>query len=239
MFMPFLRLITIYAFVAVVVFAVFNRDQVLPLIGFGNAEQAEDLPPIPADIPESDDASPVAETSDGLPPIPPAPEKPEAKVAEDADAAAAKTEAPAGSSPKPAPTLQSPTPVVTDGETAALQGDKVAAVSAESAGTDLDDLGTQLSAARKAFWSGDTEAAEKIYLRLAAARPDNADIRGELGNLYYNAARMEDAARMYFEAGKILRKSGQTARLGAVVAALRGIAPDLAAQLAPATAPNN
>jgi len=231
-FMPFLRLIAIYAFVALVVFAVFNRDQVMPLIGLNNTEQGEDLPPIPAELPEAEDATPVAENPDALPPMPPAPEKPETKVVEDADAGGTKAGAGTDATADPTPALQTPTPV------AAEEG-AAAAVPAAVGGKKVDDLDARLAAARKAFWSGETETAEKIYLQLAAAYPDNADIRGELGNLYYNAVRMKDAARMYFEAGKILRKSGQSARLGAVIAALRGISPDLAAQLAPATAPEN
>ncbi len=227
--MPFLRLIAIYAFVALAVFTVFNRDEVLPLIGLGDTKQAEDLPPIPAEMPEGDDAAPVTDNADGLPPIPTAPEK----MAEEAAVApAAPAEGGTDMAASTAPPLQATAPAATD---AAAPKE----VSAAATGNGADDMDAQLSAARKAFWSGDSDAAEKIYLQLIATHPDNADLRGELGNLYYNTARPEDAARLYFEAGKILRDTGREMRLGAVVAALRGIRPDLAAKLAPATPRNN
>lgn len=62
-------------------------------------------------------------------------------------------------------------------------------------------LSERWQSARMAYRSGKTEAIES-YAQLIKDFPDVADLPGELGNIYYGAGRMQDAAEQYFEAAQ-------------------------------------
>ena len=55
----------------------------------------------------------------------------------------------------------------------------------------------RLAEARGAFGRGDFVDAIRGYTDLAAALPEDGNLRGELGNVYFNAGRLEDAAAAF------------------------------------------
>lgn len=61
-----------------------------------------------------------------------------------------------------------------------------------------------LMAARKAFWSRDAEAALAQYEALAEALPNNADIIGEWGNVYWALGDQAAAAQQYVRVAELL-----------------------------------
>lgn len=74
--------------------------------------------------------------------------------------------------------------------------------------------------ARRAFWNGDFEAAERGYLNLLTAYPEDANAFGELGNLYHSMGRREAALDAYFEAGLRLRTAGEEEKLLQIIGLL-------------------
>ncbi len=57
-----------------------------------------------------------------------------------------------------------------------------------------------LKSARMAYWSGDIQSAEKLYLYLANIEDSNPDVYGELGNIYYAQGEWKQAGKAYYEA---------------------------------------
>jgi len=60
--------------------------------------------------------------------------------------------------------------------------------------------------ARKAYWVKDFKKAQKLYFKLVKQLPDNPDIQGELGNLFYFDRKLESAIKHYVLAAKLLIK---------------------------------
>ena len=79
--------------------------------------------------------------------------------------------------------------------------------------------------ARRTFWK-DGAAAETAYLDLVKNYPDQADIRGELGNIYFQTNRKEQAVDQYYKAGLSLIKSDNKERALSVIEMLRELAPE-------------
>ena len=79
--------------------------------------------------------------------------------------------------------------------------------------------------ARRAFWK-DGASAETAYLDLVKNYPDQADIRGELGNIYFRTDRKEQAIDQYYKAGLTLIKSDNKDRALSVIEMLRELAPE-------------
>ena len=79
--------------------------------------------------------------------------------------------------------------------------------------------------ARRAFWK-DGASAEMAYLDLVKNYPDQADIRGELGNIYFQTNRKEQAIDQYYKAGLSLIKSDNKERALSVIEMLRELAPE-------------
>ena len=79
--------------------------------------------------------------------------------------------------------------------------------------------------ARRTFWK-DGAAAETAYLDLVKNYPDQADIRGELGNIYFQTNRKEQAVDQYYKAGLSLIKSDNKERALSVIELLREMAPE-------------
>ncbi len=74
-----------------------------------------------------------------------------------------------------------------------------------------------LKRARAAFWNGQPQKAEVLYLRYLQMRPDDANGFGELGNLYQSMGRTRDALDAYYEAGVRLRAVGDRKQLVQIV----------------------
>jgi hypothetical protein len=74
-----------------------------------------------------------------------------------------------------------------------------------------------LKRARAAFWDGQPQKAEALYLRYLQMRPDDANGFGELGNLYQSMERTRDALDAYYEAGVRLRAAGNRKQLAQIV----------------------
>lgn len=66
--------------------------------------------------------------------------------------------------------------------------------------------------ARRAFWDQDIAKTEAAYLKLIKDNPDEADLPGELGNVYLAQGRVDDAADQYLEAGRRLLKASNRGR---------------------------
>ena len=103
------------------------------------------------------------------------------------------------------------------------------------------DVGSDLLAvARAAHARGDVTAAIRAYEDLIARQPKDAAVRGELGNVYWAAGRLQDAARAYHGAATVLIAAGRVADAAPLEAAIRkgdtALADDLARRLAAAGA---
>lgn len=57
-----------------------------------------------------------------------------------------------------------------------------------------------LISARSAFNQGDMPGSENYYIQLSELDHDNADIFGELGNVYYSQGKWDEAGQAYYEA---------------------------------------
>ena len=75
--------------------------------------------------------------------------------------------------------------------------------------------------ARKSFYQRQYEQSEKSYLQVIDSTEDNFDAYGELGNVYFNQGKNEQAASAYYEAAAILVKKGQVNRARSLIGLLR------------------
>lgn len=75
----------------------------------------------------------------------------------------------------------------------------------------------QLEQARAYFWKRDIRAALQVYLALAKAYPERAEVWGEMGNLYFNIRRKADAMNAYAHAITLLTEQGDAARARALL----------------------
>lgn len=95
-----------------------------------------------------------------------------------------------------------------------------------------------LEAARAMAARGDVSGAIRAYDELITKRPDEASLRGELGNVYWSAGRLQDAAKSYHGAATVLiaaRRIDEATRLEPVVRkGDAALADDLARRLAEA-----
>ena len=162
MIMPFLRLVIIYIVVILAAVLFFKRDSVMTMLGMssGGAELAATADE-PAKI-----AEPVAQT--------------ETETTSDASSTTATETAPQSDATTAAQPPKYPT-----NETAQIVAPAAPAEpTATTAASGADDIQTRLDEARQAYWNRDLKGAEARYKGLIDAAPDNADIKGELGNLY-------------------------------------------------------
>jgi len=202
MIMPFLRLVIIYIVVILAALLVFKRDQVMSLMGMSqNRTEMAATAKI---------AQPVADTRATTP----ATSEPEATS--DADAQA-------GATTEPELPPKYPT------EETAQIGTPTAPP--QTAPTPIADIQSRLVEARQTYWNRDMAKAETLYKSLVADAPTNADIKGELGNLYFTQRRMNEAAAMYHQAGIQLISDGNTQQIMQLIGVLQSIAPDKAADL--------
>ncbi len=66
-----------------------------------------------------------------------------------------------------------------------------------------------IQTARQAYWQGRLDEAERLYQTLARQYPDNPDLVGELGNVYWQQGKQEAAFAVYFEAASRLYRQQQ------------------------------
>jgi len=78
---------------------------------------------------------------------------------------------------------------------------------------DKAQLEQLLQSARTAFWEGQLEGSETLYLQYLSLNPADANAFGELGNLYQSMARPQDALDAYYEAGVRFKALGDREQL--------------------------
>lgn len=84
-----------------------------------------------------------------------------------------------------------------------IHDDQVDAVAAQVA-----DGETSLAEARQAFWARDMAKAERLYQKITKVDAGNINAWGELGNIYYQQSRWQDAAMAYTEVALRLVETG-------------------------------
>jgi tetratricopeptide (TPR) repeat protein len=89
-----------------------------------------------------------------------------------------------------------------------------------------------IEAARAAHSRGDVSTAIRLYDELIAARSDDVALRGELGNVYWAAGRLQEAAKAYNGAALVLLAAHRVEEAGRLEAAVRKGDPALADDLA-------
>lgn len=102
-----------------------------------------------------------------------------------------------------------------------------------------DPLGTlgkqsskeKIADAREAFAHGDMDRAITNYNDYIKNNATNADVRGELGNLYYLTGRPNEAAEAYYEAAQLLLKEHDFERVASLLPIIAETKPMLANEL--------
>ena len=75
--------------------------------------------------------------------------------------------------------------------------------------------------ARKSFYQRNYALSEQSYKNVIDSTEDNYDAYGELGNVYFNQGKNEQAASAYFEAAAILVDKGHADRASSLIGLLR------------------
>ncbi len=132
-----------------------------------------------------------------------------------------------------APAVEEPKPAeAVDTSDAEKNQDAKIAVAEE---TEKKTFQSELDDARRAYWS-DNKNATNLYLDLISRYPEQADIKGELGNIYVKAGEKEKAATQFLDAGMIWAKSGEKDKASKIIDLLQDLDPAKAASLKAALA---
>jgi hypothetical protein len=131
----------------------------------------------------------------------------------------------------PAPVMSAPAPSASIAQPQTPVVETPPATAATEAATEAD-LAIAINAARVSYWAGDVAGARAQLIALAGAHPDNADLRGELGNLYFSQRDYPSAATAYLEAADLLIAQERHARASGLLPVLQQIDPQKAATLA-------
>ena len=94
-----------------------------------------------------------------------------------------------------------------------------------------DDIRENWIAARKSFYQRKYDLSEQNYQKVIDSTEDNVDAYGELGNVYFNQGKNEQAASAYFEAAAILVRQGQVNRARSLLGLLRHLDKSKASEL--------
>lgn len=86
------------------------------------------------------------------------------------------------------------------------------------------------AAAREAFAKGKPEAVT-TYLDLARRNPDVPELTGELGNIYFQQGKMNEAAEQYYETAQRLIRLGQPGPAACLIDVMRYLDADKAKAL--------
>jgi hypothetical protein len=87
----------------------------------------------------------------------------------------------------------------------------------------VQEFQQQLAVARNYFWRRDLRGALQAYQNLARAWPAQADVWGELGNLYLRIGNRPAAAEAYYRAMTILLDQGESERAHDLLEVLYGL----------------
>jgi tetratricopeptide (TPR) repeat protein len=79
-----------------------------------------------------------------------------------------------------------------------------------------------------AYWSGDIQSAEKLYLYLANIEDRNPDVYGELGNVYYAQGEWKQAGQAYYEAAVRLLAINKGDQVNYLLQLIQGLDSDSA-----------
>ncbi len=93
------------------------------------------------------------------------------------------------------------------------------------------ELRTAWVQARRAYVGGNHAEAENLYKTLVETHPDEPDVAGELGNLYYTQGKNAEAAAMYFEAGQRMLRGRTPERAGILLGILNRLDKNKASEL--------
>lgn len=85
--------------------------------------------------------------------------------------------------------------------------------------------------ARKSYYQRNYALSEQSYQEVIDSTEDNFDAYGELGNVYFNQGKKEQAASAYFEAAAILVRKGQVKRAQSLLGLLRHLNKSKAKEL--------
>jgi tetratricopeptide (TPR) repeat protein len=94
-----------------------------------------------------------------------------------------------------------------------------------------DEVTASWILARKSFYQRNYQLSEQSYQNVIDRTEDNFDAYGELGNVYFNQGKKQQAATAYFEAGAILVRKGQINRARSLVGLLNLLNKDKAIEL--------
>lgn len=89
----------------------------------------------------------------------------------------------------------------------------------------------KIASAREAFAQGNMDRAITDYNDFIKKNARNADVRGELGNVYYLTGRPEQAAEAYYDAAQLLLKEHDFERVAAVIPVIAETKPMMADEL--------
>lgn len=89
----------------------------------------------------------------------------------------------------------------------------------------------KLNTAREAFARGDVDGAVTLYNSIIKSNANDADARGELGNIYFMTNRIPEAAQAYYDAAKILIEKKELDRADALVDVIFQLNPMMADEL--------
>lgn len=216
MIAPMLRLLAIYLAVGLAVFGFFKRDAIMSMFTGNDDVVASATTPIaPSAAPEALAVQPVPSASQAVPQAPVyAPLPGEAAASTQAATiqtprAAAATPLVAAPAAPPAAVVPAATVEVAD-EMVYLQG---------------------LEAARRAYWQGDIQGAIAHYIALLAQFPDDENLHGELGNIYFMRGQRSEAAWHFERSGMAAIAAGRAAQAHMLAGILRGFDPEAAARL--------
>lgn len=82
--------------------------------------------------------------------------------------------------------------------------------------------------ARNAFWNRDLAVAELKYHALSAKLPDNPDVMGELGNVFYVQGKQKQTVAAYYRAAELLIAKGRSNRVVVILDLLYKLEPEKA-----------
>ena len=94
-----------------------------------------------------------------------------------------------------------------------------------------DKASDNLNNAREAFARGDVDGAVTIYVDVINNNANNADARGELGNVYFLTGRMPEAAQAYYDAANLLLDKKELDRVDSLLPVIAQINPMMADEL--------
>ncbi len=88
-----------------------------------------------------------------------------------------------------------------------------------------------LDPARQAFWDGDYSRSIRAYRALIGSRPDDPNVPGEMGNVYYAQGDWAQAALAYREAALRLIRQHRLGQANHLLTVVRGLDPQVASEI--------